>query len=363
METTMTDAPGSVRPAPMESGGAYNRSSRVQASGLLPAVSLLDEAARVVPVPAPPHVPLIADYGASEGRNSLAPIAVALARLHERIGKERAVFVVHADLPGNDFSALFETLAASPDSYLRGDAAAFPVAVGRSHFEQILPAGSVSLGWSSWAIQWLSRVPAPIPDHVQAAYSKDPAARLAYARQAADDWTTFLAMRSRELCPGGRIVVVTMATDDRGDFGYRPVMDAIVGALHELVTAGVIGADELRDMVIPTFARTRAQFAEPFAASGRFEGLSLTDLDVFHGDDRIWKQFQADGDARAFGAQWAAFSRASVFPTLAGALTGGASEARRATFMDRLESAMAAHLASAPQAVSIPLARMVIARD
>src|SRR5215831_14268575 len=98
----MEATPGPVRPAPMEKGGAYNRSSRVQASGLLPAVSLLEEAARVVPLPAPPQVPVIADYGASEGRNSLKPIGLALARFRERAGNERAFSVVHTDLPGND---------------------------------------------------------------------------------------------------------------------------------------------------------------------------------------------------------------------------------------------------------------------
>src|SRR5262252_3277440 len=99
----MEATPGSVRPAPMEKGGAYNRSSLVQASGLLPAVSLLETAARVVPLPAPPQVPVIADYGASEGRNSLKPIGLALARLRERVGNERALSVIHTDLPGNDF--------------------------------------------------------------------------------------------------------------------------------------------------------------------------------------------------------------------------------------------------------------------
>jgi hypothetical protein len=65
-----------------------------------------------------------------------------------------------------------------------------------------------------------------------------------------------------------------------------------------------------------------------FAASARFEGLSLERLELFDGENRIWKQFERDGDARAFGARWAAFPRALVLPTLAEALTG-ASDARR----------------------------------
>lgn len=352
----------SRRPAPMEKGGSYNRSSAVQARGLTPAIAMLEDAAGIVPLPASPQLPIVADYGASEGRNSLIPIRAALARLRERIGADRPLWVVHNDVPDNDFAALFQTLANDLHSYVRLDAAAFPIAVGRSYFEQVLPAGSVSLGWCSWAIQWLSRVPAAIPDHVQVAFSQDATAREAFARQAAEDWSRFLSARGRELCAGGRIVVVTMATDDHGDFGYEPLLEAIVGALRDFVRDGTLTASELHDMVIPTYGRTATQFAKPFAATGRFEHLSLENFEAFQGDDRIFAQYENDRDARAFAAQWAAFSRASVFPTLAAALTAGPVDQRRAAFMDRLEAAMIARLAAHPQPVSMPLARMVLVK-
>ena len=151
------------RPAPMEGHGAYNRSSRVQAAGSSPAIALLDKAARQVPLVTAPEPVVIVDYGSSEGHNSLAPVTVAIGILRERIGRERAISVVHTDLPGNDFGALFQTLASDPDTYLRDDPHVFPSAIGRSFYEQILPDSTVSLGWSSWAIQWLSRVPSVDP--------------------------------------------------------------------------------------------------------------------------------------------------------------------------------------------------------
>jgi SAM dependent carboxyl methyltransferase len=172
----MTDSPAFVTPAPMEGRGVYNRSSHVQAAGLSPAVPLLEQAARMVPLAADPQPVVIADYGSSEGHNSLGPLAAAISRLRERVGPERAISVVHTDLPENDFTALFRMLAADSNSYLCGDPAVFTSAIGRSFYEQILPANSVTLAWSSWAVQWLSRVPAPIPDQVQVAYSQDPAA-------------------------------------------------------------------------------------------------------------------------------------------------------------------------------------------
>jgi hypothetical protein len=359
----MTEPSSALRPAPMEGRGAYNRSSKVQAAGLLPAVALLEEAAGTVPLAAAPEAIVIADYGSSEGHNSLLPLRAAIGALRERIGRERAICTLHTDLPGNDFSALFQVLATDPDSYLHGDSAVFPSAVGRSYFEQILPPASVTLGWSSWAIQWLSRVPAPIPDQVQIAYSRDPDAREAYARQAAEDWRTFLAARSREMRDGARLVLLTMASDDAGDFGYGPLLDVMFAALAEMAEDGSITPDELARMAIPTVGRSRADFARPFADRGRFADLSIERLEVFHAEDRIWSRFEADGDAPAFGAAWAAFSRASVFPTLAEALEGGEADPRAAPFFNRLEAGMAARLAAAPERMTIPLAKMVLVRD
>jgi hypothetical protein len=346
----------------MEGKGAYNRSSSVQAVGSLPAVVLLQKAAHAAALPPSPEPLFVADYGSSEGRNSIPPIAAAIGELRGRIGHERAIFIFHTDLPGNDFTALFQTLANDPNSYLRNDSAAFAAAVGRSYFEQILPASSVTLGWSAWAVQWLSRVPRAIPDQVQVAYSHDAAARSAFAEQAAEDWETFLTMRSRELRPGGRLVVLTIATDDNGDFGYRPIPDVIYETLMEMVARGLIRKDEFRKMVIPTVGRTRAQLTEPFAKGGCFEDLSIEDFELFHGEDRIWTQFEASGDAHAFGVQWAAFCRASVFPTLAASLDGAPDSARSLKFIDELETAVAARLAAAPVRMTIPLAQMMLVK-
>ena len=221
----------------------------------------------------------------------------------------------------------------------------------------------MTLGWSSWAIQWLSRVPAPIPDHVQVAYSRDAHARAAYARQADEDWRTFLLYRGRELKPGGRLVVLTMASDDEVRFGYAPVLDALYSTLLLMAGDGFLSPDELRRMAIPTVGRSRREFAGPFADDGRFAGLALERLEIFEGEDRIWEDYQRTGDAESFGEQWARFSRASVFPSLAAALVSEGGAARSAKFFNRLEAGMATRLAAAPARMVISLARMVVVKD
>ncbi|CAM3395665.1 SAM-dependent methyltransferase [Mycobacterium frederiksbergense] len=345
-----------VRPVPVGSGD-YSASARLQAAGLTQAIALFEEAARAIPIPPAPLPIVIADYGAANGHNSLLPINAAISALRKRTRPDQSVLVTHTDVPENDFSALFSTLREDPDSYLRHDQAAFSSAVGRSFYSQILPSNTVSLGWSSWSVLWLSRLPAPVTDHVHASFSADEETRAAHERLAARDWHEFVAYRGRELCPGGRVVVMTMAVAENGEFGYRPLFAALMAELAELVQREVISADELTGMCIPISGRRAVDFTTPFAPSGRLEQLTIEHLEVFDAEDRFWRQYQKDRDATAFGAQWASFLRAAVFQTLAGALDAGD---RRAQFCDALEAGVAARLADAPEQMQIPMAQVVL---
>jgi hypothetical protein len=359
----VTAMPLSSDPAPMEGHGAYNRSSCVQAAGSAPAVPLLECAAETLLLANAPDPIVIADYGSSEGRNSLAPMRTAIAALRKRVGADRAISVVHTDMPGNDFTTLFQTLETDPESYARGDTAVFPSAVGRSFYQQILPTGSVTLGWSSWSIQWLSRIPGPVQDHVYADYSHDFAARTAYKAQSADDWQAFLAARGKELRPGGRLVVLTVAVGDDGDIGYRPMVDIMYYAILDLADEGFVRSEEVHRMVIPVVGRSRVDFAAPFAANGHYAGLSIEHIDVFLGADPIWEAYQRDGDARKYGGGWAAFIGAAAVPTLALGLDGGRDDPRAALFATKMAERMTARFAADPQPTPLPLARLVLAKD
>jgi hypothetical protein len=348
-----------VRPQPLGSA-SYTASSRLQAAGLRPAMAIFEEAASLVPLPRTPQPIVIADYGASTAHNSLLPICAAIDVLRKRTRPDQSVLVIHTDVPDNDFTAMFRTLAEDPDTYLAKDAATYASAIGRSFYEQVIPSGSVHLAWSAWAIQWLSKVPAPVPDHILVAYSNDAEARAAHARQAAHDWHEFIAFRGRELRRGGRLVVMTMALDEEGEFGFRPVFNCLLDALDELRRDGLVTEDELERMSIPVVARREEDFFAPFAPRGRFEQLEIDRLEVFNAEDRFWNQYRIDNDATAFGTAWASFVRASTFPTLAGALEGGLADPRTAQFMDRLESGVAQRMAAAPEQSQIPLAHLVL---
>ena len=344
-----------VRPQPKDSG-SYSAASRLQAAGLRRATTLFEQAARVVPLPRSPRPIVIADYGAATGHNSLLPIGAALAAVRKRTRPEHSVLVTHTDVPDNDFTALFRTLAEDPDSYLKKDAACFASAVGRSYYTQIVPSNSVNLAWSAWSVQWLARTPTPVPDHVVAALSRDDAVRAAYQKQAARDWHEFVAFRGRELSPGGRLVVMTMGLGEDGDFGYGPLLDAVAETLTDLVARGVLIEDEARALTIPVVGRRERDFLSPFAPSGTFEKLTVEHLEVFDAEDRFWAQYGLDQKADDYGARWADFLATSAFPTLAAAVPAE----RRTGLLDELCRGVAQRLSAAPAEMRIPMALVVI---
>ena len=337
-------------------------SSRLQTVGLRTATKLFEQAAAEVPLPSAPHPVVIAEYGSGNAHNGLLPIGTGITALRKRIRPEHPIVVTHTDIPDNDFSALFRTLRDDPFSYLRTDRATFASAVGRSYLSQILPSEGVHLGWSAWAIHWLSRMPADIPDHVQASYSTDPQVRAACARQAAHDWHEFIAFRGRELSQGGRLVVMTMGQHDDGRLGMAPLFDALLHALSDLQAQRLITADEFRRMHVPIVGRSEADFRSPFAPSGRFERLQITHLMVTDEPDRFWQQYQTDHDATAFAQSWVSFTRAAVFDSLLEALDP-ADPVRRRQLADALEAVLIELLVAAPEPMSIPVAHIVVQKQ
>lgn len=342
----------------MEAGGTFRGTSRVQPASL-PAVELLEQAAKDVELPYLPNTIVIADYGASAGHNSLLPIGAAISIVRSRTDTGRPIVVFHSDVAENDYTGLFDSLASDPQSYLRHDPATYASTIGRSVYEQVVPTNIVTLGWSSWAVHWLSRIPAPIPDHVHVDCSRDGDAKAAYARQAADDWIAFVTARSRELVPGGHLVVLTMALDD-GDVSYQPLLEALNDELTDMTSEGVVSRDEVLRMAIPSVGRTEKQLTAPFAPKNSFSGLTIEHLELFDAADQYWTRFEKDRDAAAFAGKWTEFVRTSVFPTLLTALEGDPRRAER--FVERLAAGLRERLTADPKRIRLPLAKVTLVK-
>ena len=331
----------------MEGKGAYNRYAKLPAGGATLAMPLWQKAiaaARLEPADQPV---VIADYGSSQGKNSLAPVGLAIKTLRSRVGPDRPIFVYHVDQPSNDFNSLFELLDADSDRYTLEEPNVFPGAIGRSFYDQVLPADCVHLGWSSYAAVWLSRVPGPIPGHFIAMGSKG-GPPPEFVRQAAKDWEAFLSLRALELRPGGRLVVVLPALDEGGASGFESLFNHANEVLREMVNERAIQPEERARMALGSYPRRKTELLAPFARGGQFQQLAMEACELSTLEDATWAAYERDRDKEALAAKQALFFRSIFVPSLASALSrAGDAEACRA-FGDQLENRLKLRLAKQP---------------
>src|SRR5215469_17458159 len=88
----------------MEGKGAYNRYAKLPAGGAVLALPLLEGAVRRLELDTNDQTVVIADYGSSQGKNSMVPMDIAIRGLRLRIGTNRPISVFHIDQPSNDFN-------------------------------------------------------------------------------------------------------------------------------------------------------------------------------------------------------------------------------------------------------------------
>ena len=335
--------------AVMEGNGAYNKHAKLPADGAALALPLLEKAIREVKLDPGDEPIVIADYGSSQGKNSLAPMQVAISRLRKRIRPNRAISVFHIDQPSNDFNSLFEVLDADPNRYGVDEPEVYSAAIGKSFYEKVLPSGSVHLGWSSYAAVWLSRVPALIPGHFISIRSTS-TVHAEFERQAAQDWEAFLTLRALELRPGGRLVVVLPGIADDGSVGLEPIFDHANAALEEMVADGAITSEERARMTLQAHPRRKRDLLAPFERTGEFQQLTVEDFAMSEVSDAAWDQYARDRDKEALTTKRTLFFRSIFVPSLACALSparAGNGEAL-ATFADQMDQRLKQRLASQP---------------
>jgi hypothetical protein len=328
----------------MEGGGSYNLYAKVPAAGGELALPFLAEAARNIAFEVENRPLVIADYGSSQGKNSLAPMRAAIKALRPRVGPSRPIFVVHIDQAANDFNTLFCVLHSDPERYSIDDAHVFPCAIGRSFYESVLPREHVHLGWSSYAAVWLSRVPMQIPGHFVALASAGEV-RAAFDRQGAEDWKSFLCLRADELKPGGRLVVVLPGLNDEGRAGFEPLFGLANEVLAEMVSTDSISAEERARMVLGAYPRRRSQLLAPFNACGEYSGLTVERCELAELPDAAWADYERDGNKELLVKRQVGFFRAIFVPSLA---TAFEDVEKSHAFADELEQRLARRLEERP---------------
>lgn len=322
----------------MRGDGFYDRNSLVQEQLILSGADLLEQAGACVPLPEPwtkddaaPRLTFgLADFGCSEGKNSVLAMRRVLAAARERRPGLPAL-VVHNDLPGNNFNALFAHLR---DAYAPPT---WALASSGSFFESVLPPGSLHVGCCFSAVHWLSAVP-PVPDPRGVLFTRmsEPSRKI-LAAQAASDWRRFLSARALELVPGGRLVLV---------MGGRNGQDVAGGQMYALLDELLQADPELsqRPFVMPIYYRSEEEVLAPLEDLGfRAESFQLRSVGT-----PFWDQLAVDGDRAAYARGTVGFLRAWLDPVLIGGI--GASSDSLERLFGEMERRMAADPTTHPVA-------------
>jgi hypothetical protein len=346
-----------------EGGGAYNLHAVIPAGGGKLALPHLEQAVRNITLDAGNQPVVIADYGSSQGKNSLAPMRGAIGTLRTLLGPDRSIFVVHVDQAANDFNTLFDVLQTDPNRYTLNDPNVFPCAIGRSFYENVLPPDYVHLGWSSYAAVWLSRVPMLIPGHFMPVRSAGHV-RAAFERQGTEDWKCFLWLWASELRPGGRLVIVLPGLDDDGrSGGFEDLLDHANATLAEMVDEGAITAEERARMVLGSYPRRRSDLLAPFSPDGQFQHLTVEHCGLATLPDAAWADFERDENKEVLANRHARFFRAVFVPSLASALTAAGDAGANGAFADRLEEGLKRRLANRPTPLHSFVQTIVLAKE
>ncbi|CAF0856886.1 unnamed protein product [Adineta steineri] len=221
----------------------YNDNSHPQLVAVDSTIPYIREAINVFDIQSSSTPVIIADFGSAHGSNSLYAMKMIIQCLREanKIANEKEILVIHNDLPTNDWITLFNLLN-KDDTY-------YSLANGRSFYESCLPPNSLSIGYSSTSLHWLSRKPCNISNHCASLFAQGNELR-AFQEQAHLDWTHFLEYRSRELITGGILILLIPSIDDQGSNGFDIIREILYICAQSILTP-----QELLDYTLPIYAR------------------------------------------------------------------------------------------------------------
>jgi hypothetical protein len=331
----------------MKGDGYYDRHSSVQGSALDAVAGWIDQATDTLTTNDRRPV-TIADYGCSEGRNSIIAVGRIVDALRAR-GIDAPIVAIHADLPSNNFNKLFANLndpAASNYFQDRGRVRrhVHAFAVGGSFYGPLLPAGSVDFAISFLAVEWLDQLPdVPVPEFI-GYMGGSPAAFQAFGEQAARDWTRFLQLRAEELVSGGKLLVVIPGSD-----GPRRCSDGMYDVLNDacvdLVDSGQMRRADYERLVVPVYFRSLDEMLAPLAGSDSplADTYRMDRAEVVHVATAFVENYRRTGDVAAYAADYSAFLRAVSEPVVAASLAGSAdSGALVSAIYERVRNRLAA---------------------
>lgn len=298
--------------------GFYDRNSAPQWAAIEAVLPWLEESIAEMQLGDLPLTIGVADFGCSEGRNSIQIMRRLIPRIRARTA--RPIQTIHSDLPTNDFTALLPGLRSDGRSVF-GDGI-FSTVVGGSMFDPLLPPCSTHLAMTFNALGFLSRRPLErlpgyiLPNGPSARRGVDAVSaedRAVFAAQAQADVGSFLKARAAELVPGGKLLVEVFGAGDSART-CDGIYDALNDAVLEALDAGLIDRAGYEAYYQPVYFRTLDELTAPLASLAPL--FHLERAETYEVAVPFVEDLRRTGDAAAFARSCTDFFRAFTEPVL-----------------------------------------------
>lgn len=308
----------------MVGSGFYNQNSAPQWSAIDYVLPWVEGAARDMDLAGPPSTISLADYGCSEGRNSIAVMTRLVAACRTRT--TRPIQTIHSDLATNDFSELFKQLRPEGSRSVFEGEDIYSAAVGGSMFDQLLPPRSLHFATTFNAIGFMSRRPLDRlpgyilpngPSKTNGVGHVSAETRETFAKQAAADLEAFARARAAELVPGGELLIQVFGAGEN----FRTcdgIYDVLNDAILELVDEGILSRDSYENFYQPVYFRTLDELTAPFAqADAACASLFRLDrAETYEVPVPFEEDFRKTGDLGRYANAYTNFFRAFTEPVL-----------------------------------------------
>ncbi|CAK7339616.1 unnamed protein product [Dovyalis caffra] len=225
----------------------------------------------------------IADLGCSSGPNTLfavSEIVKVVDEIRRKLGHESPEYqLLLNDLPGNDFNAIFRSLAGFQENMIKqmgdGFGPCFFAGVPGSFYGRLFHAKSLHFVYSSYSLMWLSQVPEGLDvnkGNIYMASTSPPSVLKAYYRQFQTDFSLFLKCRSEELVAGGRMVLTFLGrrSEDRSSKDCCYIWELLAVALNEMVGEGFIEEEKFDSFNIPQYTPSPFEVESEVEKEGSF---------------------------------------------------------------------------------------------
>ncbi|XP_042482268.1 probable jasmonic acid carboxyl methyltransferase 2 [Macadamia integrifolia] len=251
----------------------------------------------------------VADLGCSSGPNTLLVNSEIIEAIDETCHQlncntpEIQVFL--NDLPSNDFNTIFKTLPTFYEQLKKEKGETFGpcsiLGVPGSFYGRLFPSSTIDFFHSSNSLHWLSQVPSMVESNKRNIYlarTSPPSVIKAYLEQFQKDFSLFLSLRSKEITPGGQMVLIMVGRRSEDHFGNNEgyYWDLLSKSLNELVSEGLIEEAKLDSFNLPYYIPSRKELEAIVCAERSFyiDELEIYDVNWAAGDDDDNKEFKLD---------------------------------------------------------------------